>query len=151
MCQVLLISTDQWINLKEFNCEDISFTQCLPDYVPEIYEMKFENRWYIAGYPDENSCSCHFRIRPLSLGFSKQEDWFYENEQSIQATKIAYDILKSLMDKQIKFEIIVSWTQGSINTDVNTIHDINLDFTNVDQDKFCFIENSRMLYAHNKL
>lgn len=53
MCDAILISTDQWIDLAQFNCEDISFTQSLPDYVPEIHEMRFENCWYIAGYPNE--------------------------------------------------------------------------------------------------
>ena len=88
MCNVLLISTEQWIDLALFNCEDISFTQHLPDYVPEIIEMKFEHRWYIAGYPNVQSCSCQFRIRPLELGFNPPEDWFCEDEQAIKATKI---------------------------------------------------------------
>ncbi len=147
MCNVISISTDQYIDLIKFNCEDISFTQSLPDYVPEIHEMKFENRWYIAGYPNEQSCSCHFRIRPLELGFNPPEKWLGENEQSIKATKVAYGIFKFLMSQKIKFEIIVSWTQGSVNTDINTIHDIDLDFTKINQDEFCFIENSRMLFS----
>ena len=151
MCQVLLISTDKWINLKDFNCEDISFTQSLPDFVPEIHEMKFDNRWYIAGYPNEYACSCYFRIRPLELGFNIPEAWFCEDEQSIKATKIAYDIFKALMDKQLQFEIIESWTQGSINENINTIHNIELDFTKIKQDEFCFIENSRMLYEEKVL
>ncbi|MDM1021252.1 hypothetical protein QSV37_13205 [Acinetobacter sp. VNK23] len=147
MCQVLLISTDKWINLGRFNCEDISFTQQLPDYVPEINEMKFNNRWYIAGFPNENSCSCYFRIRPFAMGFTPPQLWFYEDEQSIKATHIAYDIFNQLVKLQISFEIIVSWTQGSINEDINTIHDINLNFKDIDQEQFVFIENSRMLYA----
>ncbi|WP_173910984.1 hypothetical protein [Acinetobacter sp. Marseille-Q1618] len=147
MCNVILISTKQWIDLSEFNCEDISFTQCLPDYVPEIHEMKFENRWYIAGYPNEQSCSCHFRIRPLELGFNLPEEWFNEDEQSIKATLKAYEIFTQLMKLSINFEIIVSWTQGSVNTDINTIHDIDLDFKKINQDEFCFIENSRMLFS----
>ena len=108
MCNVLLISTEQWIDLALFNCEDISFTQHLPDYVPEIIEMKFEHRWYIAGYPNVQSCSCQFRIRPLELGFNPPEDWFCEDEQAIKATKIAYEIFKYLMGNQIQFEIIES-------------------------------------------
>ena len=51
------------------------------------------------------------------------------------------------MDNQIQFEIIESWTQGSVNTDINTIHDIDLDFKEISQDEFCFIENSRMLFS----
>lgn len=51
------------------------------------------------------------------------------------------------MSQKIKFEIIVSWTQGSVNTDINTIHDIDLDFTKINQDEFCFIDNSRMLFS----
>lgn len=147
MCNVLLISTEQWIDLALFNCEDISFTQHLPDYIPEIIEMKFEHRWYITGYPNVQSCSCQFRIRPLELGFNPPEDWFCEDEQAIKATKIAYEIFKYLMDNQIQFEIIESWTQGSVNTDINTIHDIDLDFKEISQEEFCFIENSRMLFS----
>ena len=70
-----------------------------------------------------------------------------EDEQSIKATKIAYDIFKALMDKQLQFEIIESWTQGSINENINTIHNVELDFTNTKRDEFCFIENSRMLHT----
>ncbi|MEG0482997.1 MAG: hypothetical protein RR569_07790 [Acinetobacter sp.] len=146
MCQVLLISTDKWIDLRIYNCENISFTQTLPDYVPEIHEMKFKYRWYIAGYPNEKACSCHFRIRPLALGFNNPESWYEEDEQSIKATLIAYDIFSELIAQNINFEIIVSWSQGSINEDINTIHDIQLDFTNIDKTQFAFIENSRMLY-----
>lgn len=146
MCQVLLISTNKWIDLTTYNCEDISMTQTLPDYVPEIQEMKFKYRWYIASYPNEKACSCHFRIRPLALGFNNPESWYEEDQQSIKATLIAYEIFSELISQNINFEIIVSWSQGSINEDINTIHDIELDFTNIDKTQFAFIENSRMLY-----
>ncbi len=148
MCHVLLISTNKCIDLDYFNCEDISFTRQLPDYVPEINEMKFNNRWYIAGFPNEESCSCHFRILPLALGFNSPIAWLHESEQAIKATHIAYDIFNRLVTLKISFEIIVSWTQGSINEDINTIHDINLNFKKIDQDQFVFIENSRMLYTY---
>ena len=146
MCNIIFISTNQWFDLSQFNCEDISFTQSLPEYVPEIHQMKFKYGWYIAGYPNIEACSCYFRIRPLDLGFNVPEDWYEEDEQSIQATKIAYDIFESLIQKNISFEIIVSWAQGSVNTDFNTIHDVELDFTKIKRDEFCFIENSRMLF-----
>ncbi len=148
MCHVLLISTNRWIDLGYFNCENISFTQQLPDYVPEINEMKFNNRWYISGFPNEKSCSCHFRILPLALGFISSTTWLDENKQAIKATHIAYEIFNQLVKQKISFEIIVSWTQGSINEDINTIHDINLNFKDINQDQFVFIENSRMLYTY---
>lgn len=148
MCNVILISTDQWVDLSKFNCEDISFTQDLPEYVPEIHEMKFQHCWYIASFPNVEACSCHFRIRPLELGFNMPEDWYEEDKQSIRATKIAYDLFTNLIQKNVSFEIIVSWAEGSVNTDFSIVHDIELDFTKIKRDEFCFIENSRMLYRN---
>lgn len=147
MCQVLLISTREYIDLTHFNCSQLSFNCDLPNFVPEIHEMKFQHRWYIAGYPDQTACSCHFRFLPLALGFKEPESWFPEDIESICATHYAYDVFKQIAALEVNFEIIVSWTQGSINEDVNTIHNIEIDFDQIPKEKFVFIENSRMLFS----
>ncbi|WP_372796328.1 hypothetical protein [Pontiella sp.] len=112
MCYALYMSTDCPDDLSRQSTERIRFSRPSSS-CPSI--LKHEHKWYIGS---KSGCSCTFRHlchESVELGFRAPEDWYPEDRDGIDATRELYKILKDIVTRGGRVEVLDCWSGDEEN------------------------------------
>jgi len=145
MCYLVYISTDLEDDLSQRNSALISFEKDFTYYEPEIIDLLlYKYHWYVGS---KAGCSCTFRhLSSIELGFGEPVYWFEEPSDEIEATKIFYDEISSLITQGKKVDCIDIWA----GTKCHQIKRIEVDLSSVPRDAFRFFENHHFVFNNSE-
>jgi hypothetical protein len=141
-----LLSTTSAEDLSLDNSELVRMSTQLPD-LPEKTYLAFPNKWFIGS---QSGCSCSFRhlyVSSVELGFGEPEDWFPEEASDIEATHQVFTLIKSLVAKGEKVDVVDAWADGKSEV-VPLSGDIEVNLKIVSENSFRFYENHRFTFAN---
>ena len=139
-----LLSTTSSEDLAIGNNDLVRFSRVLPG-LPEEKYLAFPYKWFIGS---QAGCSCSFRhlyVTSIELGFGTPEDWYPEEANDITATHQAISLIRSLIEKGEKVDVIDAWADGKAEA-VPLSGDIEVNLTEVDNESFRFFENHRFSF-----
>ena len=141
MCYLVYISTDFEGNLSQHNSALISFEKDFTNCEPEIIDLLlYKYHWYVGS---KAGCSCTFRhLSSIELGFGEPVYWYEESSDEIEATKIFYDEISSLISQGNKVDCIDIWA----GTKRDQIKHFEVDLSSVPRDAFRFFENHHFVF-----
>jgi hypothetical protein len=141
MCYIVYISTDFAGDLSRHNSALISFEKDLTNCEPEIRGLlQYKHPWYVGS---KAGCSCTFRhLLSVELGFGEPVDWYVEHPDEIEATKIFYDVVTSLISSGNKVDCIDIWAW----TKKDQIKRLGVDLLSISRDAFRFFENHHFVF-----
>jgi hypothetical protein len=141
MCYLVYISTDFEGDLSEHNSALISFEKDFTNADIEIIDLLlYKYHWYVGS---KAGCSCTFRhLSSIELGFGEPVYCYEELSDEIEATKIFYDEISSLISQGSKVDCIEIW-QG---TKSDQIKRIEVDLSSVPRNAFRFFENHHFVF-----
>ena len=141
MCYLVYISTNFEGDLSQHNSALISFGKDFTNCEPEIIDLLlYEYHWYVGS---KAGCSCTFRhLSSIELGFGEPVYWYEESSDEIEATKIFYDEILSLIFQGNKVDCIEIWE----GTKKNQIKLLEVDLSAVPRDAFRFFENHHFVF-----
>jgi hypothetical protein len=141
MCYLVYISTDFEGNLSQHNSDLISFEKDFTNCEPEIIDLLlYKYHWYVGS---KAGCSCTFRhLSSIELGFGEPVYWYDEPSDEIEATKIFYDEISSLISQGNKVDCIEIWA----GTKSDQIKRLEVDLSSVPKDAFRFFENHHFVF-----
>ena len=141
MCYLVYISTDFEGDLSRHNSGLISFEKDVSGVDPEIIDLlQYNNPWYIGS---KAGCSCTFRhLHSIELGFGEPVEWYAEDPDEIEATKIFYDVMKDLISSGSQVDCIEIWT----GTNKDQIKRLDVDLTSISREAFRFFENHHFIF-----
>lgn len=146
MCYMTLLSTTSLENLSFGNNDLVRISKELPGLPEETY-LGFANKWFIGS---QAGCSCGFRhlyVTSVELGFGKPEDWFPEESSDILATHQVIALIRSLVEKGEKVDVVDAWADGK--TEVQPLSgDIEVNLKDVGDESFRFFENYRFSFSN---
>ena len=141
MCYLVYISTDFEGDLSQHNSALISFEKDFTNADTEIIDLLlYKYHWYVGS---KAGCSCTFRhLSSIELGFSEPVYWYEESSDEIEATKIFYDEISSLISQGNKIDCIEIWA----GTKRDQIKRLEVDLSAVPRDAFRFFENPHFVF-----
>jgi len=111
MCYMLYMSTDCPDDLSQMSSDLVRFGRpSVQSYSPCPSALKYENKWFIGS---QSECSCSFRHLcrdSVELGFGEPEGWFPEDQDQIDATHELYAILKDIVGRRHRVELLDCWS-----------------------------------------
>ncbi len=133
MCYLVYISTDFEGDLSQHNSALISFEKDFTNCEPEIIDLLlYKYHWYVSS---KAGCSCTFRhLSSIELGFGELVYWYEEPLDEIEATKIFYDEISSLISQGNKVDCIEIWA----GTKRDQIKRLEVDLSSVSRNSFRF-------------
>lgn len=145
MCYLVYISTDFEGDLSQHNSALISFEKDFNNADTEIIDLLlYEYHWYVSS---KAGCSCTFRhLSSIELGFGEPVYWYEESSDEIEATKIFYDEISSLISHGSKVDCIEIWSA----TKKDQIKRLEIDLSAVPRDAFRFFENHHFVFNRAK-
>ena len=145
MCYLVYISTDFEGDLSEHNSALISFEKDFTNADTEIIDLLLYNyNWYVGS---KAGCSCTFRhLSSIELGFGEPVYWYEESSDEIEATKIFYDEISSLISQGNKVDCIEIWA----GAEKGKIKCLEVDLSLVSRDAFRFFENHHFVFNNSE-
>jgi hypothetical protein len=145
MCYLVYISTDFEGDLSQHNSALISFEKDFTSADTEIIDLlHYKYRWYVGS---KAGCSCTFRhLSSIELGFGEPVYWYEESSDEIEATKIFYDEISSLISQGNKVDCIEIWA----GTKKDQIKRLEVDLSSVPRDAFRFFENHHFVFINTE-
>ena len=145
MCYLVYISTDFKGDLTKHNSALISFEKDFTNCEPEIIDLLlYKHQWYVGS---KTGCSRTFRhLSSIELGFGEPVYWYEESSDEIEATKIFYDEILSLIFQGNKVDCIEIWA----GTKKDQIKRLEVDLSAVPRDAFLFFENHHFVFNNSK-
>ena len=113
--------------------------------LPEEKYLAFPYKWFVGS---QAGCSCSFRhlyITSVELGFGEPEDWFPEEENDITATHQVISVIRSLIERGERVDVIDAWDDGKTEA-VPLGGDIEVNLKEVGNESFRFFENHRFSF-----
>jgi hypothetical protein len=111
MCYMVYISTDCADDLSLQRSELVRFAEpSAATCAPYTRILKHEHKWFVGS---RSECSCTFRHlcrESVGLGFGAPEDWFPEDQDSIEATHQLYKILRAIVLRGHQVELLDCWS-----------------------------------------
>jgi hypothetical protein len=98
--------------------------------------LKHEHKWFVGS---KSGCSCTFRHlcrESVELGFGQPQDWYPEEPDKINATRLLYGTLNDLIQRGCRVDLLDCWS-GDENTDAVAL-DVSL--SQVPADRFRMFE-----------
>ena len=141
MCYLFYISTDFEGDLSRHNSALISFEKDFANCQPEIIDLLlYEYHWYVGS---KAGCSCTFRhLSSIELSFGEPVYGYEEPSDEIEATKIFYDEISSLISQGNKVDCIEIWA----GTKRDQIKRLEVDLSSVSRNSFRFFENHHFVF-----
>ena len=141
MCYLVYISTDFDGELAQHNSGLISFEKDISEGDPDIIDLlQYENRWYVGS---KAGCSCTFRhLHSIELGFGEPVDWYAENPDEIDATRLFYDVMIDLISSGNQVDCIEIWT----GTKKDQIKRLDVNLASISRKAFRFFENHHFVF-----
>lgn len=145
MCYLVYISTDFEGDLSQHNSALISFEKDFTNADTEIIDLLlYEYHWYVGS---KAGCSCTFHhLSSIELGFGKPVYWYEESSDEIEATKIFYDEISSLISQGNKVDCIEIWA----GTKKDQIKRLEVDLSSVPRGAFRFFENHHFVFNNSE-
>ena len=145
MCYLIYISTDFEGDLSRHNSALINFEKDFTNCEPEVIDLLlYKHPWYVGS---KAGCSCTFRhLSSVELGFGESVDWYEEQSDEIEATKIFYDVVSSLISSGNRLDCIEIWE----GTKKNQIKLLEVDLSAVPRDAFRFFENHHFVFNNSE-
>ena len=142
MCYSVYISTDFEGDLSRHNSALIGFEKDFTNSKPEALDLlKYQHRWFVGS---KAGCSCTFRhLLSVELGFGEPVEWYAEEPEEIEATKMFYDVVKSLISSGSKVDCIDIWE----GTKKDRIKRLAVDLPSISRDAFRFFENHHFVFT----
>lgn len=140
-----ILSTSSDYDLSLANNELIQFVQKLPG-IPEEKYLRFENKWFLAS---NAGCSCNFRHLSgdsIVLGFGEPEEWFQEDNDTIEATRQIAANIRMLVQQGANVDCLDAWAHGQ-NDAATLIDDIEVNLAEVSDAAFRFFEEYRFSFT----
>ena len=144
MCYSVYLSTDTERDLALHNTPLIRFTK---DLAPEEEDipglMRNPHTWYVGS---KSGCSCSFRhLHSIELGFGVPEDWYPEDPDELEATKLFYDIVSAMIIEGIHVDCISLWT----GTTKDGVQSLEVDLSSIKREAFRFFENHHFEFVYS--
>ena len=142
MCYLVYISTDFEEDLSQHNSGLISFEKDASSGDPEIINLlHYNNQWYVGS---KAGCSCTFRhLHSVELGFGEPVDWYAEDPDEIDATKLFYDVMIKLISAGNQVDCIEFWTGAK----KDQIKRLEVDLASISRTAFRFFENHHFIFS----
>lgn len=145
MCNIVYLSTDSPDDLTAHNHDLIRFDKHYDHPADErvLPLLTLPYRWYVGS---KSECSCTFRHWLTVNGspsFGAPEDWYPEDEDEIEATKMLYRIIERLLSAGHSVECIDSWD----GEDLDAIQDLDVCLGDVPIDAFRLFEGHRFRFT----
>jgi hypothetical protein len=136
MCYAVYISTDFEGDLSQHNSELIHFAKDFSNFDPQVLDLlQYQNPWYVGS---RAGCSCTFRhLHSIELGFGEPVDWYAEEPDEIEATKMFYDVVAGLICTGSQVDCIEIWTGAKRDQ----IKRLAVDVSSISREAFRFFEN----------
>lgn len=144
MCYLVYISTDFDGDLALRNSTLVSFEKDFTHTDPAIVDLLlYKHLWYVGS---NAGCSCTFRHLPsVGLGFGEPVEWFPEEADEIEATKMFYDVIADLKTAGHKVDCIEIWA----GTRKDEIKRLTVHLDNIPRDAFRFFENHHFIFSND--
>ena len=141
MCYLVYISTDFEGNLAQHNSGLISFEKDVSEGNPDIIDLlQYKNRWYVGS---KAGCSCTFRhLHSIELGFGAPVEWYTEDPDEIDATRLFYDVMIDLISAGNQVDCIEIWT----GTQKDQIKRLEVNLGSISRKAFRFFENHHFVF-----
>ena len=141
MCYLVYLSTDFEGDLSQHNCALIRFEKDFSDTDPSVIDLlRYKYPWYVGS---KAGCSCTFRhLLSIELGFDKPVEWFSEEEEEIEATKLFYDVVTHLISAGHKVDCIQIWA----GTTKDQVKRLTVDIDIISREAFRFFENHHFVF-----
>ena len=141
MCYLVYISTDFEGDLSQHDAALIRFAKDFADTDPAVLDLlQYKHLWFVGS---KAGCSCTFRhLLSIELGFGEPVEWFPEEEDEIEATKLFYDVVSDLISARHKVDCIQIWA----GTKEDQIKRFTVDMNSVSRDAFRFFENHHFIF-----
>ena len=141
MCYLVYISTDFEGDLSRHDAALIRFEKNVGNGEPEVLELlQHKNLWYVGS---KAGCSCTFRhLFSIELGFGEPVDWYEEQSDEIEATKMFYDVVASLISTGNRVDCIAIWE----NTQTDQIKRLAVNLLSIPREAFRFFENHHFVF-----
>jgi len=137
MCYMVYLATDCPDDLSRESTDLVRFERpSVEAQSPSPRVLKHEHTWFVGS---KSGCSCTFRHlcrESVGLGFGVPEDWFPEKQDDLAATRQLYDILKAIVERGHRVEVLDCWS-GHEDEDPVAL-DVSL--TDVSADQFRLLE-----------
>ena len=142
MCYSVYLSTDAEGDLTLHNTPLLRFAKGLTPEEREIPGlMRYPHTWYVGS---KSGCSCTFRhLHSIDLGFSAPVDWYPEDPDELEATKLFYDIVSNLVMEGSHVDCISLWA-GAAKNGVPTLE---VDLSSIKREAFRFFENHHFIFT----
>ena len=143
MCYLIYMSTDYGEDLSRHNSALIRFEKDFSNCEPEVLELlQYKYHWYIGS---KAGCSCTFRhLLSVELDFGEPVDWYEEQPDEIEATKIFYDVVASLISSGNRVDCMDIWSGAK----KEQIKRLTVDLLSITRDTFRFFENHHFVFSN---
>ena len=141
MCYLVYISTDFDGDLSRHNSGLLSFEKDISEGDPDIIDLLLhKNSWYVGS---KAGCSCTFRhLHSIELGFGEPVEWYAEDPDEIDATKLFYDVMINLISSGNQVDCIEIWT----GTKKDQIKRLKVNLASISKKTFRFFENHHFVF-----
>jgi hypothetical protein len=108
---MVYLSTDCADDLSLQDCDLVRFERPSAERQTAFPRaLRSDHIWFVASV---SGCSCTFRhLHPdsVGLGFGEPEDWFPEEADAIHATRRLYDVLRALVERGHRVQVLDCWS-----------------------------------------
>ena len=142
MCYLVYISTNFEGDLAQHNSGLISFEKDVSEGDPDIIDLlQYKNRWFVGS---KAGCSCTFRhLHSIELGFGEPVEWYAEDPDEIDATRLFYDVMIDLISSGNQVDCIEIWTE----TKKDQIKRLEVNLGSISRKAFRFFENHHFVFS----
>ncbi len=142
MCYLVYISTDFDGDLAQHNSGLINFEKDISEGDPDIIDLLLhKNPWYVGS---KAGCSCTFRhLHSIELGFGEPVEWYAEDPDEIDATRLFYDLVIDLISSSNQVDCIQIWT----GTKKDQIKRLEVNLASISRKAFRFFENHHFVFS----
>lgn len=145
MCYMTVLSTTSSADLAQYSNVLVDFSRELPGLAEERFLMH-EFKWFIGS---RSGCSCdlrHLGAGSEELGFSEPAEWFPEETEDIEATRMICAIIRRLVSLGEQVDCVDAWASDSPPSSPLT-GDIEVDLSAVKDTEFRFFERHRFTFT----
>ncbi len=137
MCYSIHFSTD---SSEDFAClETENFKVCPAELEPDSAVgrlLGYAHRWHLLSR--HGGCSCHYR-HSTDHEFATVQDWYPEDEDDVETTGHAYDLLRRITSDGHRLDLVDIWSDEP----TDNVRSIDVSLSEVQRDQFRFFAGVR--------
>lgn len=145
MCYMTVLSTTLSLDLAQYNTALVNFSRDLPGVAEEGF-LTHEFKWFVGS---RSGCSCdlrHLCAGSEELGFGEPAEWFPEEAEDIEATRMICAIIRRLVSLGEQVDCVDGWASDSpACSPLSGV--IEVDLSAVKDTEFRFFERHRFTFT----